>query len=121
MNTIPELPQTAIEGPWGSGVVYSTIPRQVQRTYNIQNTKMPHSVSPGESPSHRNDEEVLPDAPPTDATPSGPEEKESEATENDTKDRLADLLFDDDDDDEFPASSAPDTKNENPASRDAVE
>lgn len=82
---------------------------------------MPHSVSPEEISSHRNDEEVLPDAPPPDATPSAPEDKESEATGNDTKDKLADLLFDDDDDDEFPASSAPERRNESSANQDAVE
>ncbi|KAB8228393.1 hypothetical protein BDV23DRAFT_185266 [Aspergillus alliaceus] len=83
---------------------------------------MPHSVPPGgESPRYRNDDEVLPDASPADATPNVPEDKEPELPEDDTtKDKLADLLFDDDDEDEYPISSAPDTKNEDSANRDAV-
>ncbi|KAI9925663.1 hypothetical protein ASPWEDRAFT_41789 [Aspergillus wentii DTO 134E9] len=64
---------------------------------------MPHSVSPGNSPSQRNDDEVMPDAPPTDSA--------APAAENETSGVKLEDLFNDDDD-EYPASSAPDTKAE---------
>lgn len=57
---------------------------------------MPHSVSPPGQ-----DDEVMPDAP--------------AAAENDTGVKLEDM-FNDDEDEEFPASSAPDTKMESPPS-----
>ncbi|KAE8153984.1 hypothetical protein BDV25DRAFT_5598 [Aspergillus avenaceus] len=83
---------------------------------------MPHSVSPGESPSHSDNDEVIPDAPQTNPPSNVSENKEPENTENEaSNDNLADLLFDEDDDDEFPASSAPGTKDSDTAMPDAVD
>ena len=76
---------------------------------------MPHSESPGTSPTHHNDEGTLPDAPPEDATSSAAEGNSDNPQNETTGDNLAELLFDDDDDDEYPASSVPDTKNLPPA------
>ncbi|KAI9045514.1 DNA primase subunit PRI1 [Aspergillus affinis] len=75
---------------------------------------MPHSTSPGASPTHHN-EETLPDAPPVDATSSAAQDNSDNPQNGATGENLAELLFDDDDDDEYPASSAPDTKNVPPA------
>lgn len=68
---------------------------------------MPHSVSPSEPSPPRPDEETLPDAPPAETTPEATENTDADPAESEaSKDKLADLLFDDDDE-EYPASSAP--------------
>ncbi|PWY87987.1 prim-pol domain-containing protein [Aspergillus sclerotioniger CBS 115572] len=63
---------------------------------------MPHSVSSQDSSASRKDDELLPDAPPAEIA----SENQAGASAGV---KLEDL-FNDDDDDEFPASSAPDTK-----------
>lgn len=64
---------------------------------------MPHSVSSQDSSANRKDDELLPDAPPAETASENQEAGASAGV------KLEDL-FNDDDDDEFPASSAPDTK-----------
>lgn len=64
--------------------------------HGILNISMPHSVSPESRLQENGEDEILPDAPPS----NGQEEKEGTGV------KLEDMFGDDDD--EYPASSAPD-------------
>ena len=86
---------------------------------------MPHSISPGDSPTSSQEDIVLPDAP---AQPSSDGKQDSDSDESDgavaraeettkstakTEIKLQDLFKDDDDsDEEFPGSAATDSKME---------
>jgi DNA primase small subunit len=83
---------------------------------------MPHSVSSTESPADDRDDEILPDAPTTDAHSSTTEDKAPTAPENQaTGVRLEDMFSDEDNDEEFPASNAPEPQNEATAPQAASE
>lgn len=83
---------------------------------------MPHSVSSSESPAHDHDDEILPDAPATDAHSSITEDKAPTVQENQaTGVRLEDMFSDEDNDEEFPASNAPEPQNEGTAPQAASE
>lgn len=69
---------------------------------------MPHSESPEKSP-HENDDEILPDAASADPRLDAGEANDTSAND-DRRVKLEDMFHDDDE--EFPASSAPDTKME---------
>lgn len=75
---------------------------------------MPHSESPEHAQPSDHDNEVLPDAAPTD--PQSDSNGNDNATTNQAGGVKLEDLFNDDDDEEFPTSSAPDTKMEEPSS-----